>query len=320
MRNAGFYAQPATLQPESRSQQLPVALATRRLARAVVPGPLRRRAFRAYQRWQNFDPKRIGLWAAHVYEGTRPFICTRRYRGFVLYYSRGSSFIDRIRFGAVWEAEAANSIVAELSGHPDPIVVDAGANIGLMTLNVLAAVPAARVHAFECGIHQRTLLERTLAANRLQGRVTVYPEALGAQVGEMAFAVHDSEHSAYDGFIDTRRGGDATSTMVPVQTLDGWWRSLDCPQVHVVKIDTEGAELWILEGAQELLARCRPVVFLEIQRNNVKVYPHQPQDVLEWLGRHGYGLESQDGTEVTVEKLDGLLYWQENFVARPRTT
>jgi precorrin-6B methylase 2 len=58
-------------------------------------------------------------------------------------------------------------IVAELTKAATPTFLDVGANIGLMTLNVLASVPSARIHAFEPGPDQRSLLERTIAANRL---------------------------------------------------------------------------------------------------------------------------------------------------------
>jgi FkbM family methyltransferase len=164
------------------------------------------------------------------------------------------------------------------------------------------------------------LLERTIAANGLEGRVAVYPEALGSQVGDRAFVVHDPAHAALDGFIDTGRAGQVGAIIrVRVQTLDGWWHSLDCPHVHVVKIDTEGAELWILEGAHELLAECRPVLFLEIQRANLAVYPYKALDVLDWLTRHRYGVEAYDGTAVTTENLDRLLVFQENFIARPQS-
>ena len=295
---------------------MPARVSIRRLVKAALPGPIRPRAIKAYGRWRSFGIRSFGMWAQDLLDAGKPFIRRRRYRGFVLYYSRGTIFIDWIRFGGVWDRETGDRIVAELAKHPDPTLVDAGANIGLVTLNVLAGLPATRIHAFESGVHQCALFEQTIVANALSGRVTLHAEALGSHVGEMAFAVHDPAYSALDGFIDTQRAGIAKSISVPVQTLDRWWRSLGCPSIHVVKIDTEGAELWILEGAEELLAGCSPVIFLEIQPENLHVYPHQARDVLDWLDRHGYGLEAYDGTPVTAENLDRVLTSQENFIAR----
>ena len=298
---------------------VPAPVSIRRLVKAALPGPLRRRAIGAYARWRNFGIKAVGMWAQDLFDAGKPLIRSRRYRGFVLYHSRGTIFLDWIRFGGVWDRDTGDRIVAELSKHSDPMLVDAGANIGLMTLNVLAGLPATRIHAFESGVHQGALLEQTIRANALAGRVTLHAQALGSQVGEMAFAVHEPAYSALDGFIDTHRAGLARSITVPVQTLDRWWRSLGCPRVHVVKIDTEGAELWILQGAEELLAGCRPVLFLEVQPANLEVYPHNAHDVLNWLAGHGYALEAYDGTPVTAENLDRVLTSQENFIARPQT-
>jgi FkbM family methyltransferase len=297
---------------------LSAGVSIKRLIRAALPGRLRRRAIGAYARWRLFGLKAVGLWVQDLLDARKPFIRTARYRGFVLYYSRGTLFVDWMRFGGVWDRETADRIVVELSRRVRPTFVDVGANIGLMTLNVLAGMSAARVHAFEPGAHQRALLERTIAANGLGDQVTVYPEALGSHAGERTFAVHDPAHSALDGFIDTRRADLVELVTVPVRTLDGWWHSLGRPPVHVVKIDTEGAELWILEGARELLTGSGPVLFLEVQPANLRVYPYRAHDVLAWLARHRYGLEAYDGTPITAGNLVRALTSEENFIARPQ--
>ena len=90
---------------------------------------------------------------------------------------------------------------------------------------------------------------------------------------------------------------------VQTETLDGWWRGHGRPSIDVVKVDAEGAELLILRGADEVLAQCRPTIFLEISQDNLRVYPYGAADVREHLQERGYGLEP-------LEKGD--------FVARPR--
>jgi hypothetical protein len=42
--------------------------------------------------------------------------------------------------------------------------------------------------------------------------------------------------------------------------------SLDLPVAHVLKIDVEGMEADVLAGAKALIARCRPVLYLENDR------------------------------------------------------
>ncbi|MEN9246099.1 MAG: FkbM family methyltransferase, partial [Thermostichales cyanobacterium SRBZ-1_bins_19] len=42
------------------------------------------------------------------------------------------------------------------------------------------------------------------------------------------------------------------------------WQEQGSPPVHVIKIDTEGSELKVLQGSQKLIQRCRPVLIVEI--------------------------------------------------------
>jgi Methyltransferase FkbM domain len=46
---------------------------------------------------------------------------------------------------------------------------------------------------------------------------------------------------------------------VPQVTLD----SLDLPACRLIKIDTEGMESQVLDGARGLIARCRPLLYVE---------------------------------------------------------
>ena len=46
---------------------------------------------------------------------------------------------------------------------------------------------------------------------------------------------------------------------MPISTID----HLELADVHVIKIDAEGMELEVLAGAQQTIARCRPVLLVE---------------------------------------------------------
>ncbi len=50
---------------------------------------------------------------------------------------------------------------------------------------------------------------------------------------------------------------------VPVKTLDSFRRRLLVPRCDLLKIDCEGYELFVLEGAVEFLQACHPVVIVE---------------------------------------------------------
>ena len=240
------------------------------------------------------------------------------YRGFELHYSRGTSLMDELGHGRIYEPEVSRQVVAALRGATPALFLDIGANIGLITLNVLAEVPAAQVVAFEPGSHQLELLQRTVTANRLDDRVTLVRSALGNREGSAHFAVHRSRHASGDGFLDTRRAGRTRMVEVPVTTLDRWWDRVGRPRVNAMKIDTEGAELWVLQGGEEMLASCRPLVVFELNFQNIQVYPHKPVDVLRFLHGHGYAVRTVAGDVITEGNLARYVESGNDYVAEPR--
>jgi FkbM family methyltransferase len=225
-----------------------------------------------------------------------------RYHGFELVYSRRTSIVERLLATGTYEPEVTSAIVGALRGSEDPVFLDVGANIGLVSLMVLNCLPDARVYAFEPGRHQRELFAETIRRNRLAGRVVLSPLALSDSAGAATFAVHRTRHAAGDGFLDTGRGGPARFEAVEADTLDSWWRRNSAPRIDVLKLDTEGSELLVLRGARETIARCRPTLVVEVHPQNLSSYPYGPEDVFRHIEGLGYALEELTSTE---------------FVARP---
>lgn len=137
--------------------------------------------------------------------------------------------------------------------RPGHTVLDVGANVGYYTLlaSVLVGDPG-RVHAFEPEPRNAGFLRRHASLNR-RGNVRV----------EQA-AVSDREGTArFDFGSGSGTGHLADSGAIEVRTL-----SLDdyCAQhglaPHAIKIDVEGAEMSVLQGARETLVRHRPILFL----------------------------------------------------------
>ena len=213
------------------------------------------------------------------------------YCGFELVYSKGTSLVWRMETYGAYEPEVIDALVTELGRSRNRILVDVGANIGLVSLAALAAVPDSRAFAFEPGPHQYALLAETIRRNGLEDRLSLSTLALSDTVGIAQFAVHSSRHAAGDGFLDTGRAGPAQFITVATETFDGWWEGHGRPPVDIVKIDTEGAELHVLRGASEVISLCRPVIFLEISEDNLHAYPYGADDVRAHLEGLGYGLE-----------------------------
>jgi FkbM family methyltransferase len=253
-----------------------------------------------------------------VIDRLRPFERTFSYRGFKVRYSRGTSIVERVKEEGAFEGEKTDTMIRELRDTIDPVVMDVGANIGLVSLDMLAAVPGARIFAFEPGPHQCQLFRTTIRENGLEQRIELSEVALGDREGSATFAVHATEHASGDGFFDTGRAGATRTIEVGVRTVDGWWIDAGRPAVRLLKIDTEGAELMVLRGGEGMIAHCRPLLFLEINAVNLRPYPYDASDILDWLQSHGYVLHTLDGEAVGNGDLERRLQETEDFVARPR--
>lgn len=271
-----------------------------------VPSPLWESARRV---WYDF---------LDLIEKMGPYVRTRQYCGLTFYYNRGSSIMNRLEKEPIFEEKMCRSIENELRKVSEPLFLDVGVNLGLILAYVVSKVPETRVVAFEPGPAQRALLEMTVAKNNLGGKVTVFAEALGKEVGTATFHTHDPKFVAGDGFIDTGRARAAHAIEVPVTTLDTWWRDQQRPHVSVVKIDTEGAELWILQGATEMLAGTRPVLYMEIEPRNLRVYPHTHLDILHFLEEQHYQLFTLANEPVTAENFASYIGTEDTYIARPQ--
>ncbi len=292
----------------NRSVSTLVMLKTRmtRMIALMLPKPVKKLILRAFD-IPFFLSQKFG-----------PSDRTMDYRGFTLHYPKGASLIKRIQHGRLYEPKVASALVNHLSIDRDGLFLDIGANIGLMTLNVLSKLPGTRVVAFEPGPAQLEYLKNTLRSNSLEALVTIESRALSNKTGIAQFAAHGDVHSSGDGFCDTRRAGSSNQIQVQTYTLDEWWEESGKPDISIIKIDTEGAELWILQGASAVIAKNKPVIILEIQETNLEAYPHTEKDMLQYFESIGYRLETLAGADVDEQTLVEQMRIDENFVGHPR--
>ncbi len=142
--------------------------------------------------------------------------------------------------------------------QPGMGVVDIGANFGLYTLTAARAVgPSGWVASFEPASLPRSCLTHSLQANAL-ANVTLHGQALSNQVGSAHLSL------ATNSELNTLGGTDTAGETVPLTTLDAASASWSRP-VHFLKLDAEGEELRILEGAQHFFAAHDPLVLFELR-------------------------------------------------------
>lgn len=154
--------------------------------------------------------------------------------------------------------------------RPGMHVVDVGANIGYCTMMFSSLVgERGRVWSIEPDPLNLLELEATVAENRLAGHVTVLPVAVGASEGTVKFEPGLNSCVKPEGRSE-----------VSVKSLD----SLRLDRVELIKIDVEGYEGAVLDGALTTLVRCQPIIFMELHPHLLTGHTHA--GILELMQRH----------------------------------
>jgi FkbM family methyltransferase len=168
------------------------------------------------------------------------------------------------------------------------VVYDVGANAGIYSLlATLRAGPSGWVYAFEPLQRNLHYLRRHVVLNNLQN-CTVLAEAVCNEEGTRSFSA-----AALDSSM-ARLASDG-ELRVPSTTLDRCiYGEKRFRPPDVLKIDVEGAELEVLEGAHRALAEFHPSVFLEIHGTQLHA------DCRAFLTKLGYHLDEAYGQIVAT--------------------
>lgn len=171
--------------------------------------------------------------------------------------------------------------------RPGDTVLDVGANIGLTALALAARVgPSGHVHAFEPNPALLELLGHTLRRNRAN-HVHLHPVALGAAPGRLELRIPRRNAGAAS-LTRNRDDADCRAVCVPVRTLTEVVKEHRIGPIRLIKIDVEGFEREVLEGAQEVLRAEPPAAILfELNQRSARSMGDEP--LIRLLCEHGYG-------------------------------
>jgi FkbM family methyltransferase len=156
-------------------------------------------------------------------------------------------------------------------GH---VAIDVGANIGAFTVPMAKLVgDTGAVIAFEASVQNVSLLEKNIKQNDLIN-VIVIPAAASDTTGTVKVSKQDALH-AY-----TRPDINVGELEVPCQTID----SLELGKCNFIKIDVDRHELQVLKGAEQTIAKFKPIIYVENEDQG------NSEALIAWLVEHGYRL------------------------------
>lgn len=206
----------------------------------------------------------LAAWRRDRRLSTADFCALKQTRHGPMLYNRFDTYIGRSleEYGEFSQGEI--DLLRQLV-KPGDVMIEAGANIGAHTLPLAQMVgDNGEVQVFE---PQRVLFQ-TLCANVALGALTnvhARQAALGAAPGAIVVPALDYRRPNNFGGLalaGLEVNGDQPGERVPLMTIDG----LELPRVDLIKADVEGMEADVLRGARETIARHRPILYVENDR------------------------------------------------------
>lgn len=174
---------------------------------------------------------------------------------------RGDQYVTR-SLELYGELSPAERRLLEQLAQPGMTVVEVGANIGGFTLALARRCAPGPLYAFEPQQRVFQILCANLALNDI-GNVIALPEACGEAEGQATIPPLDYGGAFNFGGVSLRPDAEGIpGQRVRVRPLDG----LQLPACHLLKVDVEGFEPQVLRGARETIMRCRPVLYVENDR------------------------------------------------------
>jgi FkbM family methyltransferase len=142
-------------------------------------------------------------------------------------------------------------------------IIDVGANVGQFAVACAKIFPTSTVHSFEPEPKSLEKLKRNVEN---LSKVRICPVALGERSGEALFHINSHSHSSSILPLEERHrqafpeAQEVKTIKVPLSTLDRELKSISMDRPVLLKLDVQGYEPHVLEGASDTLKRVDYVI------------------------------------------------------------
>ncbi len=207
------------------------------------------------------------------------------------------------------EYEPAITDVIETVVDKGDICLDIGGNIGWYTTLLQKKVgESGQVHSFEPVPQIFEKLKKNVALNGDSASiVTVNNLALGNEKKVVEMHIFKD---LPDGHSSIATFGDRESKIVtcPMVTLDSYLTDKQIDEVNFIKMDIEGAELMMLQGADKIFAQPRPPIWeIEMALDTTKGFGYRPNDLIEFMRlKADYDFFAIDERNFCLRKITGF--------------
>jgi FkbM family methyltransferase len=171
---------------------------------------------------------------------------------------------------------------------PGMTFVDVGAYHGLFSILAAKKVgPSGRVVSFEPSSRDRARLRVNKALN-VARRIHIEPLAIAAESGWSSFFVVLSGYTTMNSLRPPAVDTPVSEVRVESVRLDDYLSRTERSEVHLIKIDAEGAEPDIFSGAARTIQSLRPMIMCEVLDSVARPWGRVGLESIDYLKRRGY--------------------------------
>lgn len=245
----------------------------------------------AWRRAPMLTLSRLLLWRVRCLL-RRPAIVSLRRWNLQMFLPSNWRGVEKLIFAFREDYEPELQYIAQVLS-PGMTFIDAGACYGIYALRASKIVGSGgRVIAFEPASRAFPVLRKNIELNRLTN-VLAYPLALTEKKSK-AWLYHHPNVGCDS--LGRDHSFTETAEQIATESLDNILRELAVDQVHVIKMDVQGAEELILRGASKILNSAHPLVIFEVFPEGTMPLGLSPYGAWELLHDMGYEFFVADGS------------------------
>lgn len=195
------------------------------------------------------------------------------------------------------------------------VIFDVGANIGQTSLNIINSQKSKKlnpiVYAFEPYPKTFNKLKTNIALNK-SNDIKAFNLGLSTQKGMLHMMQHSPSNSGGFRMTDDL----ANSISVPVISIDEFISENHISKIDFIKIDVEGFEVQVIQGAKKTLETYKPWLIFEYSLENIKAQNGNIKNTLNWLLEINYHVSTKEG----ISNIDAILQldYQTDLICSPK--
>lgn len=185
-----------------------------------------------------------------------------------------------------YDPAVTQTLLAQLS--PGAVFMDIGANLGFYSLVAASAARNIQVLAMEPSALLFAKLQRQLSLNP-QYAIRTFRLAAG-NANEEKTLYGSSEENQGMSSLRPPENHSGESEIVSVVRIDDWSPVQALDRLDLVKIDTEGHEIAVIQGMVDTIKKWRPRLLVEVNPQTLSMFGHQPDELIQLLQNLDYVL------------------------------